>query len=1089
MLFLRSLDLTKITFYYFFIISIVFGITHQLASQALPVPDYENISNGNRFRSDQEVSFNARVEDATGDVKSIILRVNGIEVPGVVIPEFSITNADFVSNDTWFGIKSNGMIRELLYKGRLLFTTRTRIDMINSSGNYVKLAVPDVMTPTVTDDTVSFDEEFFSNGRTFRYRTTYTLVDNAIRFRAEIANTGGSLNFGRIAITLPKSQYETHEYVVDGETRSYGTNLSRRHVNSYQASTTPGYNFKFQNFVEGSEISIFENDDRYILTLYANASDVIEFDIQFPQGGEWSRGGITTSRIANGSFETGFNKWGVDFNNRDLDSRKRIVTDEKLHGRQSLQLDLVRRSGFQNKAKVTSEYFQAPFQSEINLRAYLKANRENVKVTMGVRYYPIEAILNQDAISITSEEITLSTEWQPINFSTVLPRSLQGAYCIFFEINGGTSDAVVHIDRVTVTDDAREGYVHYSPVECSGDTAASDNLWEPDQVIPISSFVRNNRNEDLTLTILLDILDPFYHRVVRRTITKTVPAYSTITDVFNSNQIRLSKRGAHRAYIRAFYEDGTLAAQQGFTIGILEERTTFNVRPEGRFGANIRMQGGNYWQYLDYASRIGFTWTRAVTNFGWENIQPTEGGPLEFNSIENSLADHEVRGLTPIAIVRGIPRWASAAPAGASKYNNYPPKNAYMDDFQSFLTQLSDRYKDRVFFYEIWNEPELSKFYRGTPTQFGEILKRAFWGINAGSPDAEIAAFGLTDYPSGARPFLRSVFDSLGTNEFCDSVAWHPYRQGRKGPEETNMRSEFNMIQSDIQEYGDAKDLQATEIGWFAPEKWSVPYTPFKNSQIPEHIATEEECARWYSQMAVTAFAHRVQSFIYFTFTEGDISDRWFHGFIGPNSRSLKSVFFSSAACIRNTDFGDIIDQRFHFSNLYTTEFRHPDKDVLVLWAKQGGIDIEIDTDVPIDGEDLYGNAFQLHPKNGKVWLTVTEDVLYLKTSRSGIQLRQASFALRERERIISPGSTVELGINGNLPAGTTLEVDSGFVGSSQIISTPASFTLTPRNRVIPNNRYQVLGEIRSGETVNGLIQWSVIPGQYKGAVDLPVNL
>jgi len=298
------------------------------------------------------------------------------------------------------------------------------------------------------------------------------------------------------------------------------------------------------------------------------------------------------------------------------------------------------------------------------------------------------------------------------------------------------------------------------------------------------------------------------------------------------------------------------------------------------------------------------------------------------------------------------------------------------------------------------------------------------------------------------------------------------------------MRDEFNEIYNDICRYGASKPLWITEVGWFAPHKWSVPWTPYKNSHIAKVLCTEEQCARWFTQLAVTAFAHHVEKIQYFIFEEGNITDRWFHGFTGPNYNSLKAAYFAAAACVRNTDFSKVLGQEQLFEKLHITGFNRNGTETQVLWTKEGAIDLEIRTIRPLHCEDLYGNPFTLTPKNGKVWLTVNGDAVYLKCPRSAISICPAPFSLVPHLIQVKKRQKAILHVTGRLPG--RLQIQSGFLAAAMRDVPGPEIILRPRPGLQQNEKYQVLAMAEENGNIYARLQWSVVAGEYKGSVNHP---
>ena len=132
--------------------------------------------------------------------------------------------------------------------------------------------------------------------------------------------------------------------------------------------------------------------------------------------------------------------------------------------------------------------------------------------------------------------------------------------------------------------------------------------------------------------------------------------------------------------------------------------------------------------------------------------------------------------LMPIA--DGVPYWASADPAkyadaSGHHWNKYwRPANA--SDFGDFMRAMVNRYKGfGVRTYEVWNEPNLSRFWPSGPNavEFTALLAAAYPAVKAADPAATVLMGGLS---KGDYNYLAQVY-AAGGRPYFDAVAVHPY--------------------------------------------------------------------------------------------------------------------------------------------------------------------------------------------------------------------------------------------------------------------------------------------------------------------------
>ena len=122
------------------------------------------------------------------------------------------------------------------------------------------------------------------------------------------------------------------------------------------------------------------------------------------------------------------------------------------------------------------------------------------------------------------------------------------------------------------------------------------------------------------------------------------------------------------------------------------------------------------------------------TRTAWLNIEPAQD-QWEFAQLDAEIAIAHAHGVSDITLVLwGTPVWAASSldaddagwlgPGAAA-----PPRS--MADWRDFVAKVSDRYRGVITAYEIGNEPDDPKFWRGTPQQFAEMVSIAARTIRA----------------------------------------------------------------------------------------------------------------------------------------------------------------------------------------------------------------------------------------------------------------------------------------------------------------------------------------------------------------------
>jgi len=233
------------------------------------------------------------------------------------------------------------------------------------------------------------------------------------------------------------------------------------------------------------------------------------------------------------------------------------------------------------------------------------------------------------------------------------------------------------------------------------------------------------------------------------------------------------------------------------------------------FGTQFHATWGDYTDAqrvlaLDRLKAAGATWVRI--DVGWETLEPSAGSIASWylRLIEFSVDQARSRGINVILTLWATPEWASG-----SADNTVPPRNPA--DYGRLAGWLAGHFRGRVAAYEIWNEPDLSGFFQGSPTQYVGLLKAAYPTIKAGDPAAKVVG-GATEMNDDG--YLTSVYAAGGRGSF-DVWSTHPYmgpsNAAPETPDDGNdwILDHVRAIRALMVAKGDGnKPIWFTEFGW-----------------------------------------------------------------------------------------------------------------------------------------------------------------------------------------------------------------------------------------------------------------------------------
>ncbi|GIK43257.1 MAG: hypothetical protein BroJett011_70900 [Chloroflexota bacterium] len=254
-------------------------------------------------------------------------------------------------------------------------------------------------------------------------------------------------------------------------------------------------------------------------------------------------------------------------------------------------------------------------------------------------------------------------------------------------------------------------------------------------------------------------------------------------------------------------------------------------------------------QTLDTLHDNGLTWLRQPV--AWAEIEPTPG---QFNWSNLDRVVGQIAKLpykvNLILVLQTTPAWAR--PANASPTT--PP--AEVSDFGNFARALAARYGDRIEYYQIWHEPNLSANWGNgfvDPSAYTDLLREAAFNIRAADPQAVILTAALAPTLENGPLNLNELtyLDQLyqaKANRWFDVVAGQAYGFDAEPADPARLdRLNFSrpeLLRRVMLDHGDADTpIWTTAFGWNAlPADWTGQPSPWK-SDVPEVQANRTAAA------------------------------------------------------------------------------------------------------------------------------------------------------------------------------------------------------------------------------------------------------
>lgn len=261
------------------------------------------------------------------------------------------------------------------------------------------------------------------------------------------------------------------------------------------------------------------------------------------------------------------------------------------------------------------------------------------------------------------------------------------------------------------------------------------------------------------------------------------------------------------------------------------------------------------------AAEAGYHWLRQ--EFTWEDIEIHGKGDFEDRRHEPyrsawekydqiiDLADKY--GMEVIVRISNPPEWTRAA--GAEPGTFAPPDDP--QDFADFVREVVTRYKGRVRYYQLWNEPNIYPewgTYAISPEDYTELLKAGATAAREADPDAVIISGALAStinlQPADPPPtnslsdliYLQRMYDA-GAAPYFDIMAtqgyglWSGPTDDRMQPRVLNI-SHHKFIRDLMVANGDAsKPIWIAEMNWnAAPEDVEARYGRVTEEQQARYL-------------------------------------------------------------------------------------------------------------------------------------------------------------------------------------------------------------------------------------------------------------
>jgi len=316
----------------------------------------------------------------------------------------------------------------------------------------------------------------------------------------------------------------------------------------------------------------------------------------------------------------------------------------------------------------------------------------------------------------------------------------------------------------------------------------------------------------------------------------------------------------------------------------------------------------------ELASKAGIKWTRE--EFGWGHLEP-EPGKFNFDYYDNVVNTALSYGISVYGLLCYWSSWTQ------------PYTSKGIEDFVRYTEATVNHFKDRIKFWEIYNEPNIF-FWQGPKELYPELVKRCYETIKKIDPSAQVLAI------STAGIDFNFIDFCLKANTPFDILTIHPYRRNL---DDIKFMDELKRVANQVQN----RPVWITEMGW--------------SSHLWKGGVTEREQACLFARCYLSAIASgAVQNTSWYDFKNDGDDPFYFEQNFGiiRNDFSQKPALRACAHICRLLP-GKSIQTRNEFGeNIIAFQ----QGNIVVVWSAKEDKDLTIKvTDIPVKVQNLMGEV------------------------------------------------------------------------------------------------------------------------------------
>ena len=205
----------------------------------------------------------------------------------------------------------------------------------------------------------------------------------------------------------------------------------------------------------------------------------------------------------------------------------------------------------------------------------------------------------------------------------------------------------------------------------------------------------------------------------------------------------------------------------------------------------------------ELARQAGVAWTREEFHWQWIEPYPGDHDWAVLAKYDAMVEAARSRGMEVMGLLAYCTDWVcgDGAPRSQDDY----------DRFASYAAFMVDRYKDRIKYWEIWNEPNHSSFWPPSPDAYAytQLLATAHRAIKAVDPSAMVVGGSV----AGIDLDYANQLLYQGAGRYMDAISVHAYPYPAS-LERSDYGAKLLGLKGLMQIWGADRPIYLTEMGY-----------------------------------------------------------------------------------------------------------------------------------------------------------------------------------------------------------------------------------------------------------------------------------